>query len=260
MTCNLTAHNPMRQACVREYVSADAEAVASQMNNENISVPEPKLFSIITPTFNCGRKIEKTIESVLSQNTELFEYIIVDGASSDDTLQIIEGHADDLRLISERDAGAYDAMNKGIDAASGKYLYFLGAGDSLRTDALQNIAAMMPDDLRALVYGNVYWVDKNIIYDGEFSNAKLKTYHNLCHQSVFYGRSVFDLIGKYDPRFDVLADYAFNIKCFGDERIKKKYIGYVIANFEGGGISTHRRDFNFMDEYPELIERYLAGE
>jgi glycosyltransferase involved in cell wall biosynthesis len=214
------------------------------------------LFSIITPVYNSGPKIEKTINSVLSQKSDLFEFIIVDGASTDDTLRHVEPYRDRLRFISESDLGVYDAMNKGIGLASGKYLYFLGAGDCLRPYALEEIAGLMPVEELCLVYGNVYWVDQSFIYGGEFDRARLKSY-NICHQAAFYERNIFNLVGKYELRFRVLADYVLNIKCFGNDKIKKKYIDYVIANFEGGGISAQESDPALIEEHAQLIKEYL---
>lgn len=213
---------------------------------------EPKLFSIITPVHNSGAKIEQTINSVLSQRTDLFEYIIVDGQSTDDTLKTIKPYKNRLRLISEPDEGTYDAMNKGIEASSGKYLYFLGAGDSLKAGILEKIAGVMPETDLALVYGNVYMVDAGIIYDGEFNQTKLRR-RNICHQAIFYERTIFEVVGKYDPRFSILADHAFNLKCFWNTRVQKKYIAYVIANYEGCGVSRYEKDIDFANEYAELI-------
>ena len=211
-----------------------------------------KLFSIITPTYNSGRKLEKTICSVLSQDKSIYEYIIIDGCSTDDTSSVVEKYSDAVKFVSEKDEGVYDAMNKGIDMATGNYLYFLGAGDSLRANILERIAGRMPHDKLTFVYGNVYMVDRGVIYDGEFSKAKLRKY-NICHQAIFYERTIFDVIGGYEQRFNVLADYAFNIKCFWNDSVQKKYIGYVIANFEGGGISSNQIDLNFVNEFSDLI-------
>ena len=190
------------------------------------------------------------------QAEDLFDFHIVDGASTDDTLSIIRKYGDKIKLISERDSGVYDAMNKGIDLASGKYLYFLGAGDSLRAGVLRKIEKLMPDEPLAFVYGNVYWMDQAIIYSGEFDKSKLKT-HNICHQAIFYERTIFDVMGKFDLKFKVLADYVFNIKCFGDDRIHMRYIDYVVANFEGGGLSAKQKDIQLFNEHAQLIRDYL---
>jgi len=212
----------------------------------------PKLLSIVIPAFNSGPKLKKTINSVLSQNKELFEFIIVDGASTDGSLDMIEEHGDDIKLVSEKDEGVYDAMNKGIEMSTGKYLYFMGAGDSLKEGILTKVESLLPLGELALVYGNAYMVDRGVIYDGEFDRTKLRML-NICQQAIFYERRVFDVMGGFETRFKVLADHAFNLKCFWNVRIQKKYIAYVIANYEGGGISERERDIDFSRDYAELM-------
>lgn len=191
------------------------------------------------------------------QAEDLFDFHIIDGASTDETLSIVEKYGDKIKLTVEKDKGVYDAMNKGVSLATGKYLYFLGAGDSLRTDVLRKIEKLMPDEPLAFVYGNVYWIDQAMIYSGEFDKHRLKT-HNICHQAIFYERTIFDVIGKFELRFKVLADYVFNIKCFGDDRIQKRYLDYVIANFEGGGLSAKQKDAALINEHAQLVKDYLG--
>jgi len=213
---------------------------------------ERKLFSIIIPAHNSGPKIEKTIRSVLSQDHALFELLVVDGGSTDDTLDLLAKYEGEIKVVSEKDEGVYDAMNKGIALSTGKYLYFLGAGDSLRAGILAKMQSILPLDEFTFVYGNVYLVDKGEIYDGEFDKAKIKT-RNICHQSIFYERRIFEVMGGFETRFRVLADHAFNLKCFWNPRITRKYVAYVIANFEGGGISGTEEDLPFALEYAELM-------
>ncbi len=217
---------------------------------------ERKIFSIITPTYNCGTKIAKTINSVLSQDSSLYEYIVIDGDSDDGTQSEIKKFEGRLTFISEPDLGPYDAMNKGVDRARGKYIYFLGAGDTLRPNALRNLAGLMPDSELAFVYGNVYWVDEAFIYGGEFDKLRLETY-NICHQAIFYERAIFDVTGKFELDYKILADYVLNIKCFGNDKIQKIYLDYVIANFEGGGLSARHKDAALIEALPRLIEEYL---
>jgi glycosyltransferase involved in cell wall biosynthesis len=219
---------------------------------------ERKIFSIITPTYNCAAKIKKTIESVLSQNKSLFEYIIVDGLSDDGTSEEIEKYSDEIKLIVGKDKGVYDAMNKGIDIASGNYLYFLGAGDQLKEGILEKIKPIMPQDGLSFVYGNVYRLDHNRIYDGQFKKHKLSK-RNICHQAIFYERNIFDLVGKYDLKFRTKADYALNLRCFGCREIDKIYVNEVIAEYEGFGLSSDKEDEDFMKEKPKLIKECLGN-
>ncbi|HEY9405008.1 MAG TPA: glycosyltransferase family 2 protein [Pyrinomonadaceae bacterium] len=217
---------------------------------------EQKLFSIVTPTYNCGPKVVRTINSVLSQDDDLWEYIIIDGDSDDGTQREVEKFDARVRFVSEPDLGVYDAMNKGIEMARGKYIYFLGAGDTLRPNALRNLAGSMPAGELAFIYGNVYWVDEAFIYGGEFDKVRLETY-NICHQAIFYERTIFDVIGRYELDYKILADYVFNIKCFGNDKIQKTYLDYVVANFEGGGQSARQKDAALIEALPRLIEEYL---
>lgn len=219
-------------------------------------IVEQKLFSIITPVYNCGGKIETTINSVWWQERDLFEHIIVDGKSTDETLSTIEKYRSGIKLISEPDRGIYDAMNKGIGLASGKYLHFLGAGDRLRPFVLKTIAHLMPREELTFVYGNVLWEDQDKIYDGQFSKARMQ-HDNICHQAIFYERKIFEVLGNFELRFNVYADYVLNIKCFGTDTIKKKYLDCVIATYEGGGMSMHHTDQSFFEERAELIKSYL---
>ncbi len=206
-----------------------------------------KRVSVITPTLNPGPKLEATINSVLAQKAELFEYIIVDGGSTDETLSMVRKYGKRINWVSKKDRGVYDAMNKGIKMARGDYLYFLGAGDHLRENILAKVEKELPAEPLTFVYGNVYVVNTKSEYLGEFDDDKLAKL-NICHQAIFYERTIFDVIGKYDLRYSLLADYAFNLKCFADKRIRRIYLDEVIADFEGGGISTGT-DMNFIRDF-----------
>lgn len=216
------------------------------------------LFSIITPTLHAEARIEATIASVLAQERSLFEYIIVDGASTDRTLDIISQHGQDIRLVSEPDAGLYDAMNKGIALSSGRYLYFIGAGDLLHAGVLKRIAAELPDHDHGVVYGNFHVPNDETDYYGEVSKWFLLLVYDICHQSAFYGREVFDLFGTYDLRYPVRADYAINMQAFSDARIEKRFIDMVIADYAGDGISATREDKVFTRDVPDLVRRCLG--
>lgn len=216
------------------------------------------LFSIITPTYQAAAGLRATIESVLAQDPTLFEYLIVDGGSTDDTVEIIDRYSDHLRWISENDQGIYDAMNKGIELSSGRYLYFIGAGDILNPGVLTSVAANVPDHDRGLVYGSFHLRDDKTEYYGEVSKWFLLLIYNICHQSAFYGRELFEYLGRYDLRYPVRADYAINVEAFCDSTIEKRYIDLVIADYEGGGISQSDEDEVFVRDFPALARRCLG--
>ena len=224
----------------------------------NTSNSNPPVFCVVTPVFNGAGKIEKTIASVLQQDQSLFQFIVIDGGSTDGTVETLKAQPEFVNWISEPDRGIYDAMNKGIDRSTARFLYFLGAGDCLRPGVLSQLAGLMPDNELALLYGNVYWVDLGIVHDGPFTPMKF-TRGCICHQSIFYGERIFQRLGKFDIRYKIAADWALNIKCFGDPCVEKIYIPDVIADYEGGGASTTNGDLAFFRDAPWLFLKHLGG-
>jgi glycosyltransferase involved in cell wall biosynthesis len=217
-----------------------------------------KMFSIIMATYNCGQKVEITLQSILSQNKELFELIVVDGASTDKTLDYIKKYESSLTLTSEEDGGVYHAFNKGIDIAKGKYIYFIGAGDCLQPGVLEQVKEFLPQETPTFVYGNHYLM-KQKIYMGKKYRSSDFVFGNICHQAIFYHRAIFDIIGKYDLQYKVFADWFFNLKCFIHPGISKQYIPYLIANFEEGGLSSElNNDPAFKKDFPRLIKKQLG--
>ena len=221
-----------------------------------------RLLSIITVTLNSGDKTAATLQSVVHQDRSLFDYHIVDGGSRNQTLEVIRRCAPDADVVSEPDAGIYDAINKGIVRSRGRFLYFIGAGDSLRPGILARVAERLANSPpNSVVYGNVLWISRQRLYDGRFSKADLTT-HCICHQAMFIDRSVFELLGMYDRRYPISADWHFNIRCFSDPRVHVQFIDEVIADYEGGGISDTGHDARFQADLPDLIRhsfgtRYL---
>jgi hypothetical protein len=144
--------------------------------------------------------------------------------------------------------------------ATGRYLYFIGAGDRLREGVLETVSGFLPDssDAPGLIYGDAYVVKEQILYGGEYCESRLKL-QNICHQAVFYHREVFKLLGNYDLRYSIFSDWATNLKCFGDRRVRKQYLEYVIVDFEGGGLSSSGEgDADFKRDFSRLIRNYLG--
>ncbi|MEP7272400.1 MAG: glycosyltransferase, partial [Acidobacteriota bacterium] len=178
--------------------------------------------------------------------------------SPDGTVEIIRRYGDRVRWISAGDRGVYDAMNKGMALSSGRYLYFIGAGDLLRPGVLKRIAAELPAHDRGLVYGNFHLPNDETDYYGEVSKWFLLLVYNICHQSAFYGRGIFELLGEYDLNYRVRADYGINVEAFCDSRIEKRFIDLVIADYEGGGLSELHEDVAFVRDFPALARRCLG--
>lgn len=225
-------------------------------------MPPRRQFAVIIPSFNAAEKLARSIASVLRQQPrELFELWVIDGGSGDGTLEVLRQHEPDVRWVSEPDRGVYDAMNKGIALSSARYLYFLGAGDTLRgKGVLARVAARLPPRRRiGFVYGDVFMHDKNLVWDGPWTPEKFRT-RTPCQQAIFYDRRIFERQGLFDLRFKTLADYAMNIRCFGDAKVEKRYIGEIVADYEGAGYSATFRDEAFYAERPALLRQHLGIE
>lgn len=220
------------------------------------------IFSIITVCRNPGGKFATTMQSVLAQQARLFEFVVVDGASTDGTVSWLHARKEpSLIWISEPDQGVYDAMNKSLKLARGQFLYFLGAGDRLVPGVLEEAAQFvteLPDRKPRFIYGNVRMLaEGGRISDGAFSCRRICT-KNICHQAIFYERSIFELAGGYDLKYPIFADWAYNLKCFGDRRISKHYWDEVIADFDGGGLSARIHDVAFSNDLLRLIRKHLG--
>ena len=217
----------------------------------------PPAFSVVIPSFRCAEKLARSIASVLEQPRDLFELVVIDGDSQDATVDVIKANDAHLRWISEPDGGIYDAMNKGIAMSKGRYLYFLGAGDTLRDAVLARVASQLPMRTPGFVYGNVFMRDREIVWDGPWTAQKFRT-RTPCQQAIFYDRRIFDRHGGFDPAFRAMADYAMNIRCFGDAKIQKVFIDEIIADYEGAGFSATYRDEAFYAARPALLRDHLG--
>jgi len=221
-------------------------------NHCRVATPRQPLISIITVVLNGADTLETAIKSVVCQKIKDFEYIIVDGGSADGSIEIIKQYESKLACwISEHDKGVYDAMNKAVSLARGKWVYFLGADDQL-LDGFETAAKYLKDE-KTLYYGNVYRPVINRIYDGKFSAYTLAC-RNICHQSIFYPRCVWDKY-TYDLRYPSFADYELNLRCFIDVDIKFEYMPVTIAVFsDEGGLSATQLDVAFEKDKLSLIK------
>jgi glycosyltransferase involved in cell wall biosynthesis len=220
-------------------------------------------FSIIIPTFNAEKTISIALKSIISQSFGEFEILIIDGASSDNTLEVIKEYEDKpfITCVSEKDKGVYDAMNKGIQLAKGHWIYFLGSDDYLfNSNVLEHVHDTITHTSTDfdVFYGNVKTPLYDRIFDGEFDNDKILKI-NINHQAIFYNRTVFEKIGMYNLKYKIAADYEFNLRCYFNKDIKVKYIDLVVAYFSEGGLSSVGFDELFYKEFPDIVKR-VTGE
>lgn len=202
-------------------------------------------ISIIMVCKNAGERIEMTLRSVREQTYDNYELVVIDGQSTDNTLEIVNRYADKVgTLISEPDTGIYNAMNKGLRHAKGDIVFFLNAGDNLvDEDALGYVASRFREYNPDIVFGDVLFYDprskrKFIRENNCFKSRYSFFYDNMCHQIIFYKRTLFDRIGDFDESLPIYADYEFNVRAMVAHKCPALYVNFLIAQFELGGIST----------------------
>lgn len=196
------------------------------------------LLSIITINYNNDKGLESTIQSVISQTYQDFEYLIIDGGSTDESVAYIENQSSKINYwVSEPDNGIYSAMNKGIAKSNGEYLLFLNSGDSLNgSNALKNFIEHQ-NFKGDIIYGDYKFEVGEKVYPDSLSPLFfVRT--SLPHQSTFFKRQVFDIMGFYDERYKIVADRAFYIKCFLSNQFVFKHINYPLTVFDLSGVSN----------------------
>jgi glycosyltransferase involved in cell wall biosynthesis len=206
------------------------------------------MVSIITVVKNGSNTIERTILSVINQNFSDYEYIIIDGVSTDGTLGIIEKYSDKIcTILSEPDKGIYDAMNKGIALSKGEWIYFLGCDDILYDNStLTKVFSAQLNDVD-VIYGNVEFLHSGEIYDGEYNYDKL-CLRSPCHQAVFYKKALFEKYGYFDTCYLTASDYVLHVKTFC-AGVNWKYFDQIIAVYnEKGASARSRMDKTFNKE------------
>lgn len=202
-------------------------------------------ISIITITFNSAKTIQRALESVQSQTYADIEHIIVDGASTDGTKELIETYAkkhQNVRWKSEKDSGIYNAINKGIRMATGDVIGFLHSDDVFFSpDSIGQIAAAFEDEKVDVVYGDLqYCKGPKVVRrwkSNDFNPCALKYGWMPPHPTVYVRREVYQQVGEYDEWFRISADYDMMLRIF-TAGYKSKYIPQVLVCMEVGGASN----------------------
>ena len=223
------------------------------------------LLSIVTVCYDSESTITKTIDSVLNQGMKNYEYLIIDGGSTDRTVEIIKSYESrfegKLKWISEKDSGWYDAMNKGIRMSNGLFINFLNSDDYLENEALKKVSEYInlhhiSED--AIIYGdstNVYQNSKGKIYYRKINAPEKLNIDNkglkegMCgirHQSMFTGKQVFEIVGVLNLKYRIHADWDFLIKCL-KHNIKMYHLKTNLTYYSMYGASSN----------PNYNERHL---
>lgn len=214
--------------------------------------------SIITVVYNGADTIEQTILSVLGQTYKNIEYIIIDGLSTDGTRNVVEKYMDSIScFVSEADNGLYDAMNKGIQYATGEIIGIINSDDWYAEDAVEKIVNLFGQKDVDLVYGNVVFVYP----DGR---EKLQLRYPLdtiwykmavLHPAVFVKKNVYDSLGTFDLKYMLSADYDLLLR-FYCNHVKFGFVDAVIAYFRLGGLSTKLRNKG-IEERKTISQKYI---
>lgn len=198
--------------------------------------------SVITVCYNSETTVRKTIESVLHQTYDLVEYIIVDGASNDATMSIVEEYIpkfeNRVKIVSEPDKGIYDAMNKGICMASGELIGILNSDDFYENDAIENMVNAMSTEQYQILYGFVRVLKNGDEYSIERQSHKFLNERMIGHPACFVTKSVYNDLGKYDLQYTSVADYDFMLRMSNQKEVKFIPVDAIIANFALGGMSA----------------------
>lgn len=204
----------------------------SNLNIVNNNKKKPKI-SVIIPSYNQGRLIETSIQSVIIQEYPNLELIIIDGNSNDNTKIILQKYDSVIDYwVSEKDTGVYEAMNKGIDKATGDWIYFLGTDDKILPNVLNEVGNYL-DDKYVTVFGSMIFDNGHI--HKSYLNWRTVLQNTLHHQSAFYNRKLFEDF-RYDTSLKAISDYELNLKIY----LKKcNYLKLttIIAECMKGGIS-----------------------
>jgi len=196
------------------------------------------VISIVTVVYNGGKYLEQTIKSVLSQGYDNVEYIIIDGGSTDNTLEIIKKYDYGIDYwISEPDSGIYNAMNKGASLSTGEYIAFLNADDWYADNVVRIVSSVIKANNVDYIFGNVSMQDK--VKDAWVFSSRIDDYKYkmpLPHPSLFV-RSDYLLNVGFDESYKAIADYDFILKLI-NKNLKYIYIDRVFAYFRLGGVSS----------------------
>lgn len=209
-------------------------------------------ISVITVSLNMADTIERTIKSVISQECDELEYIVIDGGSDDGTVDIIHKYEDYISYwCSESDHGIYDAMNKGLTVATGDIVAFLNSDDWYEENALKMVTAQFDEETDVLC-GQVKAYKKGQLIGIE-PNRKIPCEELFmgmcyCHQAIFTRRQVFEQYGYFDTRYMIAADYDWFLKLYVNG-IRIKAVDVILANYNKAGISNQRLQTVFSEFY-----------
>lgn len=221
-------------------------------------------ISVITINYNNVQGLDKTVKSIIGQEKAEFEYIVIDGGSSDGSKALLESLDAKIDFwISEPDKGIYDAMNKGIQKATGEYLLFINSGDYLVESTTLQKAARRLDSGFDIVYGNIKFDEKGTFKSG-FMPDKITLSQmmndTLWHPVSFIKKELFTRYGLYNTSYKICGDYDFFFNVIVSKKVKTKHISQFISVFDLDGMSSDIKNVPTIIAEKEKIQRSYLSE
>ena len=203
------------------------------------------LISVVTVVRNGEQFLAQTIASVIGQTYKNVELIIIDGNSTDNTLEVLKEYDQHIaHWVSEPDNGIYDAMNKGVKASKGEYLYFLNCADRFpHPDTLENVVTCLASSSPDILCGNVWEVhgEETYVYSSQIS-SEYELYHKtVCHQAIFTARHVFTVVGDFNVNYRICSDREWLLRALKIYGCRLHYIDLPICIFDISGVSSRQR-------------------
>lgn len=227
-------------------------------------------ISIITATYNSAETVRNTFDSVLNQTYKDIEYIVVDGLSKDNTVEIIKEYAEifegKMRYISEKDRGLYDAMNKGLAMATGDIVGILNSDDFYTSNNILEIVANNFEEGEIdAVYGDIHFVNSNDLtkcvryYSSAIFSRRLMRFGFMpAHPSFYCKREVYEKYGAFNTKYKIAADFDSLFRFIYIKKIRTRYIKRDFVTMRTGGVSTDgfRSRWLIMKEHSKVIKSY----
>ena len=201
-------------------------------------------ISIITISFNSDNSISETFQSVKNQSFKNYEYLLIDGGSSDKTLSIAKKQDHLSKIVSEPDKGIYDAINKGIKNSTGEIIGFLNSDDTFYDkNSLKHISDTFEDDTDC-IFADLIYTDKNErvkrVWNGsKFKKGAFKKGWMPAHPTFYCRRSIYEKLGLYDDSYKIAGDFELMLRFLEKHKIRSKYIPYKLVNMKLGGASNN---------------------
>ena len=216
-------------------------------------------LSIITINYNNCEGLQKTIKSVVSQSFRDFEWIVIDGGSTDGSKELIEEHAESMAYhVSEPDRGIYHAMNKGIIQAKGEYCLFLNSGDYLLNDNVLQEVFLLHHHKDILIGWIERYKNGKRILDKGFDTDEITIRHllrnSLPHQATFIKKELFDCYGLYDETLKIVSDWKFFMQCIILHDVSIENLCLSVTFYEGGGLSDYAENGGTTEWHKTLNE------